>query len=69
MSKQVGDSILKGESRSGIAVIRPPGHHAESNASEGFCFFNNTALAAKNAIEAHGVDRYSCFAQYQRFSF
>jgi acetoin utilization deacetylase AcuC-like enzyme len=52
-----------------LAVIRPPGHHAESNALEGFCFFNNTALAAKHAIEAHGVDRYSCFARDQRFSF
>jgi len=29
----------------GFALIRPPGHHASSGSSWGFCYFNNMALA------------------------
>jgi len=54
---QVVESILTGESRSGVAVIRPPGHHAEGDKAYGFCIYNNTATAAKYAIEAHGLER------------
>jgi histone deacetylase 6 len=56
-SLQVVESILSGESRSGFAVIRPPGHHAEKDEAFGFCYFNNTALAAKYAIENHQLER------------
>ncbi|XP_003382755.1 PREDICTED: histone deacetylase 6-like [Amphimedon queenslandica] len=41
----------------GVAIVRPPGHHAESYTSMGFCFFNNVAIAAKMAIEEYGVKR------------
>lgn len=54
---QVVDSVLKGESASGVAVVRPPGHHAESDTACGFCIFNNVSLAAKYAIENHGLSR------------
>lgn len=30
-----------------VAVIRPPGHHAEHSKPSGFCFFNNVCVAAK----------------------
>lgn len=56
-SLQIVESILSGESRSGIGVVRPPGHHAECDEAYGFCFFNNTALAAKYAIEIHHLER------------
>ena len=39
----VGAGIL----RNGIALVRPPGHHAEHDQPLGFCFFNNVAIAAK----------------------
>ena len=37
------DLAVKGEPA--FALIRPPGHHASSNSSWGFCWFNNIAIA------------------------
>ena len=34
----------------GIAVVRPPGHHAEPHTPHGFCLFNNVAIAAERAV-------------------
>ncbi|HZM62616.1 MAG TPA: histone deacetylase [Vicinamibacterales bacterium] len=39
-----------------LAVVRPPGHHAERNRAMGFCFFNNIAIAAAHA-RARGLAR------------
>jgi histone deacetylase 6 len=33
--------------KNAIAVIRPPGHHAEYDKTMGFCLFNNVSIAAK----------------------
>ena len=33
--------------KNAIAVIRPPGHHAECNRPMGFCIFDNVSIAAK----------------------
>ncbi len=33
------------------ALVRPPGHHAESNVFGGFCYFNNCAVAAQMLSE------------------
>ena len=41
----------------GFAIQRPPGHHAESNRPMGFCLFNNVAVAAEHARQAHGMER------------
>lgn len=43
--------ISQGEYDNGFALIRPPGHHAESSKAMGFCIFNNIAVAAANLIE------------------
>ena len=44
-------SVMRGDAVRGLAAIRPPGHHAESNRAMGFCLFNNVAVAAR-AIQA-----------------
>lgn len=40
-------SVVAGHVKNAIAVIRPPGHHAEHNQSLGFCLFNNVPIAAR----------------------
>jgi len=40
-------SVVKGECRNAIAIIRPPGHHAEFDSPMGFCLFNNVPIAAR----------------------
>lgn len=49
------DKILSGQVQNGMAVIRPPGHHAMEKRFDGFCFFNNVAIAAQHAINNFGV--------------
>jgi acetoin utilization deacetylase AcuC-like enzyme len=39
-----------------LAMVRPPGHHAERNRAMGFCLFNNIAIAAASA-RARGLSR------------
>ncbi len=43
--------------RSGIACIRPPGHHAEPGRAMGFCLFNNVALGAAYLKHRYGAGR------------
>ncbi|KAN0091071.1 hypothetical protein V8E55_004637 [Tylopilus felleus] len=39
--------VAQGHLKKSIAIVRPPGHHAEPDEHMGFCFFNNVAVAAK----------------------
>jgi len=50
------EAILAGEVANAYALIRPPGHHAESRLGRGFCIFNNCAIAARRA-QARGAAR------------
>ncbi|MCP5269430.1 MAG: histone deacetylase family protein [Zoogloeaceae bacterium] len=51
------DLVMGKEVQNAFCAVRPPGHHAERTNAMGFCFFNNIAVAAAHAIEAHGLER------------
>lgn len=51
------DAVIEGELENAFCAIRPPGHHACRDKAMGFCFFNNVAIAAKHAVERHGLQR------------
>jgi acetoin utilization deacetylase AcuC-like enzyme len=43
------ERVMSGRNARGLALVRPPGHHAERNRAMGFCFYNNIAVAAAHA--------------------
>lgn len=51
------DAVMSGEAKSVFCAVRPPGHHAEPARAMGFCFFNNIAVGALHALDAHGAKR------------
>eukprot|EP01036_Dinobryon_divergens_P043107 gene43107-57350_t len=48
----VADMVLAGEKHA-YALCRPPGHHAYADMAGGFCFLNNTAVAAQRLRSRH----------------
>jgi acetoin utilization deacetylase AcuC-like enzyme len=50
------DALIDGPIKRGIALVRPPGHHARPRQAMGFCLFNNVALAAAEA-RRRGLER------------
>jgi acetoin utilization deacetylase AcuC-like enzyme len=50
------DAVIAREVAVGYALVRPPGHHAGPAVTDGYCFFNNVALAAER-FRAAGADR------------
>lgn len=49
--------VMSGNARNAFVAMRPPGHHAETTTAMGFCFFNNAAIAARQAQAKHGAER------------
>ena len=43
------EQIIAGELQNGLALVRPPGHHARREGGGGFCLINNIAVAAATA--------------------
>ena len=50
-------AVLSGRARNGIALVRPPGHHATRERGMGFCLLNNVAAAAQAALTRFGLSR------------
>jgi acetoin utilization deacetylase AcuC-like enzyme len=51
------DAVVAKEADNAFCAVRPPGHHAEPQRAMGFCLFNNAAIGALRAREAHGLAR------------
>ncbi|HVE54211.1 MAG TPA: histone deacetylase family protein [Ramlibacter sp.] len=51
------DAVIAGELENAFCATRPPGHHACRSRAMGFCIFNNVAVAARYALERHGLNR------------
>jgi acetoin utilization deacetylase AcuC-like enzyme len=49
--------VVAGEDRQAVCLVRPPGHHALADGAMGFCLFNHVAIAARAALDKHGLDR------------
>lgn len=49
-------AVMTRKVKNAIAVIRPPGHHAEVNRTMGFCLFNNVCIASKVCQGDFGED-------------
>jgi acetoin utilization deacetylase AcuC-like enzyme len=51
------DAVLAGSIDNAFCAVRPPGHHARPGEPMGFCLFNNVAIAARHALDVHGLER------------
>ncbi|XP_062397348.1 histone deacetylase 6 [Sardina pilchardus] len=54
---QLVDKVMTSELQNGFSIARPPGHHAQADQMNGYCMFNNLAVAARYAQKHHGVKR------------
>jgi acetoin utilization deacetylase AcuC-like enzyme len=54
---EVVDVVLENRAPVAASLHRPPGHHAEVARAMGFCLLNNIAVAARRAIDGHGLER------------
>jgi len=51
------DMVMNKKYQNVFCLVRPPGHHAESNRPMGFCLFNNVAIGAKYANKKYQLDK------------
>ncbi|RMC10239.1 hypothetical protein DUI87_13041 [Hirundo rustica rustica] len=62
---QLVDAVMSGRVRNGMALVRPPGHHSQRNAANGFCLFNNVAIAAEHAKLKYGLQSVLYFSWHR----
>lgn len=49
--------VLRGDVETAFCCVRPPGHHATRGAAMGFCFLNNVAVGAAQALASPEIER------------
>lgn len=54
---EISDQVMTGNVDNGFAMVRPPGHHAETDFAMGFCLFNSIAVTAKYLQNNYGLER------------
>ncbi|MHA1199452.1 MAG: histone deacetylase family protein [Candidatus Heimdallarchaeaceae archaeon] len=66
-TKQAAQLVDENKAKRSFAVVRPPGHHAESTSAGGFCYFNNVAVAAEWLIQYKGYNKVAIIDIDQHF--
>ncbi len=51
------DLLVSGQAPAAASAHRPPGHHCETERPMGFCLLSNVAIAARHAVQHHGLER------------
>ncbi len=51
------DAVCRGQVMNAFCALRPPGHHAAEGGENGYCFYNNIAIAARYAQKKHHLNR------------
>ena len=52
------NQVCSGKKRNAFCAVRPPGHHAlNTGREEGFCYFNNVAIAARYAQNKYKLNK------------
>lgn len=51
------DRVINDNVNNAMALLRPPGHHAEKGMAMGFCLFNNVAVAARYAQRNYEIEK------------
>ncbi|KAF8927639.1 Histone deacetylase hda1 [Dissophora ornata] len=51
------NAVATGQVLNGVAIVRPPGHHAEPDEAGGFCLYNNVAIAARDVHHGNGTQK------------
>jgi acetoin utilization deacetylase AcuC-like enzyme len=54
---KAADQVMTGAHNRAFCAIRPPGHHAETAAAMGFCFYNSVCVAARHVLDDLGAER------------
>lgn len=50
---EVCKAVVERKVKNALAIVRPPGHHAEPGNAAGFCMFSNVAVAAKTMLREY----------------
>ncbi len=56
LAMAAGNHVFAGAGKIAYALLRPPGHHAQPEMADGYCFFNNIGIAIE-ALRAQGLQR------------
>ena len=51
------DAVMNSRADNALALVRPPGHHAEPERAMGFCLFNNVAIGARYVQKRYNLSR------------
>jgi acetoin utilization deacetylase AcuC-like enzyme len=51
------ERVIKGEDKTALCLVRPPGHHSLEHKAMGFCLFNNIAIGSRLATNELDLDR------------